>query len=116
MNTYGSSNSGLGDNLAHLTMEPQMQVLTECRGVATISGENTECTIAEVSGRELQSRITPPMLQKLASLPPARIVRILEVREQLAKGTYDLDERLDAVLEHLLKAITTLDNTDNRSS
>jgi hypothetical protein len=47
------------------------------------------------------------MLQQIASLPPARIVKILEVREQLAQGKYDLDERLDAVLDRLLADINT---------
>jgi|GEM_PF-1758167 hypothetical protein len=107
MNTLGSGNSGLGDNLACLTKGPPMLVLTECRDVATISGENTESTMAETFGSGIRPQITPPMLRKIALLPPARIVKILEVREKLAWGTYDLDERLDAVLGRLLADINT---------
>jgi len=51
--------------------------------------------------------MTPPMLHEIASLPPARIVKIFEVRYKLAQGTYDLDERLDVVVERLLKDINT---------
>ena len=39
--------------------------------------------------------------------PDARKDRILAVRRQLAEGTYDLDERLDAVLDRLLVVINT---------
>ena len=111
MNAPGSNNSEMGDNLARLTKESQMQVLTECTDVATISGENTESTMVEVSGSRIRSQITPPMLHKIASLPPARIVKILEVREQLARGAYNINERLDAVLDRLLADINTQDNT-----
>ncbi len=107
MNTYGSGNSRLRDNLARLTKEPPMPVLTECEDCLTISGENTESTMASVSVSRMRPQITPPMLMEIASLPPARIVKILEVRERLAKGTYDLDERLDAVLDRLLADINT---------
>jgi transcription initiation factor TFIIIB Brf1 subunit/transcription initiation factor TFIIB len=115
MNISGSGNSELGDNLARLTKESQMQVFTECEDCLTISGQNTEGAIAEASGHKLRPQTTPSMLQYIAWLPQARRLKILEIRRQLARGTYDLNERLDAVLEHLLKAITTLDNTDDRS-
>jgi len=115
MNTSGSDNSGPGDNLARLTKKPQMQVFAECEDCLTVSGQNTEGIIAEASGPKLRPQITPSILQYIAWLPPARRNKILEIRKQLARGTYDPNERLDAVLEHLLKAITTLDNTDNRS-
>ncbi len=84
-----------------------MLVLTECEDCLTISGQKTETAIAEASVSRIRPRITPPMLQQIASLPPARIVKILEVREQLAQGKYDLDERLDAVLDRLLADINT---------
>jgi hypothetical protein len=51
--------------------------------------------------------ITPPMLRQIITVPPARIVKILEVREQLARGTYDIDKRMDAVLDRLLADIKT---------
>jgi hypothetical protein len=115
MNTSGSSNFGLGHNLARLTKEPPMPVLTECEDCLTISSQNTESITADISGRKLRPQITPSILQYIAWLPQARRNKILEIRKQLARGTYNLNERLDAVLEPLLKAVTTLDNTDNRS-
>jgi hypothetical protein len=101
MNTSGSGNSGLADNLACLTNKPLMPVLIDCRDVATISGQNTESTIAH----RMRPKITPPMLQRIISLPPARIVKILEIRERLALGVYDIDKRLDTVLDRILADI-----------
>ena len=106
MNISDNENSGLGDNLA-LTKEPPMPVLTECENVAAISGQNTESTIAEASGDRTRPQITPPMLQRVISMPPARIVKILEIRERLALGVYDIDKRMDAVLDRLLADIKT---------
>jgi anti-sigma28 factor (negative regulator of flagellin synthesis) len=37
--------------------------------------------------------------------PQVRKDRILAIRRQLAEGTYDLDERLDAILDRLLAAV-----------
>jgi hypothetical protein len=102
MNISGSDSSGLGDNLTHFTKEAPMPVFTKCEDVANISGENTESTMALVSVSRMRPQITPPMLQQIASLPPTRIVKILEVREQLVRGTYNIDQRLNAVLDHIL--------------
>jgi hypothetical protein len=42
----------------------------------------------------------------IASLPKVRRKKIIRVRQQLARGTYDLDERLDAVLDRILMDVT----------
>ena len=84
-----------------------MPVLTECEDCLTISGQNTESAIAEASGGGMRPKITPPMLQRIISKPPARIVKILEIRERLALGVYDIDKRMDAVLDRILADIKT---------
>jgi hypothetical protein len=70
-------------------------------------GENTETAITEASGDRARPRITPPMLQRLVSMPPARIVKILEIRERLILGVYDIDKRMDTVLDRILADINT---------
>ncbi|HEY5138024.1 MAG TPA: hypothetical protein VIJ25_01715 [Methylococcales bacterium] len=40
-------------------------------------------------------------------LPQGRKDRIFTIRRQLAEGTYDLDERLDAILDRLLATLDT---------
>ena len=42
-----------------------------------------------------------------AESPQDRKDRIFTIRRQLAEGTYDLDERLDAILDRLLATLCT---------
>jgi hypothetical protein len=56
-------------------------------------------SIAYAFGDNVRPEITP---QKIDSLSKLRIGKINRVRQQLAHGTYELDERLDAVLESIL--------------
>ena len=43
------------------------------------------------------------VLKKIASLPEVRQEKILDVRRQLTEGRYDLNRRLDNVLERVLE-------------
>jgi hypothetical protein len=112
MNTNVSVNFEAGG----LTKGPKMSVLTLCRDGSTAIGESITSTIADGIGDKMRPQITPSMLQYIAWLPQARRNKILEVRKQLARGTYDLDERLDAVLDRLLADIKTQANTPAEST
>lgn len=79
-----------------------MSVLTLRTNGASV--ESIMDTIAYVFGDNARPEITPA---KIDSLSKARRDKITRVRQQLAHGTYDLDERLDAVLKHILTDITT---------
>lgn len=46
------------------------------------------------------------VLKKLASLPEVRQQKVLNVRQQLTSGSYDLSERLDVVLDKVLEELT----------
>ncbi len=46
------------------------------------------------------------VLKKLAALPEVRQQKVLNVREQLTSGNYDLSERLDVVLDKVLEELT----------
>ena len=48
------------------------------------------------------------VLKKIASLPEVRRKKVLDVRQQLTKGEYNLNERLDIALEKVLEDLTTL--------
>jgi hypothetical protein len=76
-----------------------MSVLTLRTDESAAVGESIMSTLAYVFGDNIRPEITPP---KIASLLKVRRNRITRVRQQLAHGTYDLDERLDAVLERIL--------------
>jgi len=47
------------------------------------------------------------VLKKIASLPEVRKEKVLEVRQRLTEGKYDLNERLNIVLDKVLEDLTT---------
>jgi hypothetical protein len=47
------------------------------------------------------------LLQKIASLPEVRQEKILDVRQQLTEGKYELNERLDVAIDRVLEHLTS---------
>jgi hypothetical protein len=47
------------------------------------------------------------VLQRIASMPDVRCEKVLEVRQSILKGQYELNERLDRVLEKVLEDLKT---------
>jgi hypothetical protein len=47
------------------------------------------------------------VLKKIASLPEVRKEKVLDLRQQLIKGKYQLNERLDIALDKVLEDLTT---------
>ena len=47
------------------------------------------------------------VLKKIASLPEVRKEKVLDVRQKLTEGQYDLNERLDVALDKVLEDLTT---------
>jgi hypothetical protein len=47
------------------------------------------------------------VLKKIASLPEVRKEKVLDLRQRLSKGNYQLNERLDAALDRVLEDLTT---------
>jgi predicted XRE-type DNA-binding protein len=47
------------------------------------------------------------VLKKIATLPEVRKKKVLDVRQQLSKGKYRLNERLDIALDRVLEDLTT---------
>ncbi len=46
------------------------------------------------------------VLKKIASLPEVRKKKVLDVRQQLTEGHYNLNERLDFALDKVLEDLT----------
>jgi hypothetical protein len=46
------------------------------------------------------------VLKKIASLPEVRKEKVLDLRQQLSKGDYSLNERLDVALDKVLEDLT----------
>jgi hypothetical protein len=84
-----------------------MPVLSRQNAESAAIAENTNNLLSEGSDNKDQCTIIALALRKIASLPRVRKDKVLAVRKQLAEGIYDLDQRLDAVLDSLLAAIVT---------
>jgi hypothetical protein len=46
------------------------------------------------------------VLKKIATLPEVRKEKVLDLRQQLSKGKYRLNERLDIALDRVLEDLT----------
>jgi anti-sigma28 factor (negative regulator of flagellin synthesis) len=79
-----------------------MSVLNLFTDGSIMFGESITSTIADAFGNKRPETTIPG----IASLPKVRRKKVIRLRQQLANGKYDLDERLDAVLERILMDIT----------
>jgi anti-sigma28 factor (negative regulator of flagellin synthesis) len=80
-----------------------MSVLSQQKNELTTLAENTEVSGIGCDDNKTQKRTAILMKQKIYLLPSIRKKKILEVRKQLVEGTYELDERLNVVLDRLLE-------------
>ncbi|MHC4744358.1 MAG: flagellar biosynthesis anti-sigma factor FlgM [Planctomycetota bacterium] len=47
------------------------------------------------------------VLKKIASLPEVRKEKVLDLRRQITRGDYDLNERLDVAVDKVLEQLTS---------
>jgi len=80
-----------------------MSILSQRNTESTVIAENTDISLNRGAGNNARGRITAPALQNIRLLPRVRKKKILEVQRQLAEGTYDIDKRLNVVLDRLLE-------------
>jgi hypothetical protein len=64
--------------------------------------ESITRAVADAFDDNLEEQISAA---EIASIPAAKRKKVLEIRRQLDLDTYDIDERLDAVLERILMDI-----------
>jgi hypothetical protein len=106
MDTVSYANLDAMENSPCFINEPEMKVFTRCKDGLTSVVESTGRTIIDVPDSNMLLEITPSMMQRIASLPKVRREKILGVWERLVQGTYDLDERLDIIIDRLLTDIS----------
>jgi anti-sigma28 factor (negative regulator of flagellin synthesis) len=68
---------------------------------AVMTGNTDVCLDSDFGSMPIE-RATALPLQKNNLLPLVRRKKILKLRQQLAEGTYEIDERLNIALDHLL--------------
>jgi hypothetical protein len=83
-----------------------MSVLALYENRLTATDENITDSIDYTIEDIIRPAETPPTVQEIVLPRRIRSVKVLAVRRQLAQGTYDLNERLDAILERLLMDVT----------
>ncbi len=69
-----------------------------------------ECVEDDVMEQILAGISGTPMgqvLQRIAALPEVNQDHVLDVRQRLSEGTYDLNDRLDLALDRVLEDLTT---------
>ena len=72
------------------------------RDSSNSSGKSIKDIFDEVFGYNNQSEVTIP---RIVSLAKDRSNKVMMLRSQLAHGTYDIEERMDAILEQILTDI-----------
>jgi hypothetical protein len=80
-----------------------MSDLSQQNNESTLIAENTDISLNWGAGKKARGRITAQALQNNRSLPPVRKKKILKVRQQLAEGTYDIEEKLSLAFDQLLE-------------
>ena len=57
------------------------------------------------TGNKSKGRAASLSLQNVHSLPPIRKKKVFKVRQQLIEGTYDIDKRLNTIIDRLIEDI-----------
>jgi hypothetical protein len=83
-----------------------MSILGRQKDGTTVVVNNTEIPLSKGAVNKARERMTAATLQNSTSLPRIREKKVFVIKQQLAESTYELDKRLDAVLERLLLAVT----------
>jgi len=89
-----------------MILEAYLQlVIRECKmsDLGQQNAENTDISLNWYVGNKVRGEITAPVLQNIRSLPRVGKRKILGVRQQLVEGTYDIDRRLNTVIDRLLE-------------
>jgi hypothetical protein len=82
-----------------------MSDLNQQNNKSTVITESKNLNLDRDFVNKSQDRINASTLEKIHFLPPVRKKKILNVRQQLSKGVYDIDKRLNTVLDRILEDI-----------
>jgi hypothetical protein len=105
-----SSLEALYNSLPLMRKEFRMSVLRRQKGREAVIVKRTRIPLSEGACNEARDRATVQGMQNIPPLPRVHKVKVLAVRQQLAEGGYDFDERLDTAVDRLVATVTTWDN------
>jgi anti-sigma28 factor (negative regulator of flagellin synthesis) len=84
-------------------------VLSQQNDESSVIAENTDVSLNCGAGNKASERITNPAFY---SQPTARKKKILEIRQQLIEGKYDIDKGLNIALDRLIEDLIAEDRID----
>lgn len=67
--------------------------------------DESQDLLAEEILENMNSTPLGQILKKIASMPEVRQKKVLDLRQQICTGQYDINNRLDATLERMLEEI-----------
>ena len=82
-----------------------MSDLSQQNNDSTVIAGNKDAYLNRDSVNKSQSKISASASQKNHSLPPVRQKKILNIKQKIAEGTYDVEEQLDVALDRLLEKL-----------
>jgi len=85
-----------------------MTVLSQENTEPTIIAVNTDVSVNCGAGNKARVKIAAPAFY---ALPSFRKKKILEIRQQLIEGRYDIDKRLNIALDRLIEDLIAKDST-----
>jgi len=84
----------------------ELGFITNSNEVGRLMDSNYQDLLMEQILENINTTPIGHVLKKIASLPEVRKEKVLNVRRQITEGKYDLNERLDIVLDRVLEDLT----------
>ena len=96
----------MSDFDSRIPFEEENQQLGPINENCVLDGVLDEDLLMEQILENINTTPIGQVLKKIASLPEIRSEKVLDVRRQLTEGQYDLNGRLDVVLDKVLEDLT----------
>ena len=98
--------------MATITAVTELQLTDRCisQNARNDQGRDTSPNDDVLMEQILENINTTPqeeVLKRIASLSDIRLCKVLDIRRQLAEGTYEAADWLDIAMDRVLEAITT---------
>jgi hypothetical protein len=100
-----SSAKNLAAYMQVFIKESKMSELSQQNTESSVIAENTSVSLDWGTGNKYRGRIASSALQKTHSLQKVNKKKILDIQQQLAEGTYDVEKHLDVALDRFLEKI-----------
>ena len=94
--------------MATITAVTELQLTDHCRSQNARNDQgrdtppNGDALMEQILG-DMNTTPQEEVLKRITSLPDIRLCKVLDIRRQLAEGTYEVADRLDRAIERVLE-------------